>query len=333
MKSGYVVTFGEVLMRLSAPHFTRLGQTETLTLGYGGSESNVAVGLCNFGVPTVHVTRFPENDFGQAATQHLRHFGVDTRHIVYGKERMGLYFFEQGASQRPSRIVYDRFDSSFANIQKGAIDWGMIFKDASRFHWSGITPAISQGAADVCREALQIAVKMGLTVSGDINYRRNLWQYGKTAIQVMPSFIELSHLIVASSVDMANCAAIQGDSFESSCRQLMKSFPNVKKIAATERETTSSSQEKLTGVLWDGKELITSRQYAIAHVVDRVGAGDAFMAGLIYGEMKGMGDLGTLDFATASCVLKHTVAGDVSRVSVEEVDLLIRGENIGKLLR
>ncbi len=333
MKSKSVVTLGEVMMRLSAPGFSRFTQSGTFGVAYGGSEANVAVGLCNFGIPTLHVTRFPDNDFGQAATQALRTFGVDTRFIIYGKERMGIYFSENGASHRASRIIYDRFDSAFSYIQPGMIDWGTVFKGASRFHWGGITPAISQGAADVCYEAIKVAGKMGLMISGDINYRRNLWKYGKTAQEVMPALIELTHLIVADSADMSNCTGIEADSFESSGRQFMKAFPNVQKIAATERETINSSHNKIRGILWNGKELLTSRQYDITQMIDRVGAGDAFMAGLIYGEVAGKADEQTIEFATASCALKHTIEGDVNRVSAEEVETLVQGKNIGKLLR
>ncbi len=333
MKSTRVVTFGEVMMRLSTPVFARFGQTDTFNTVYGGSEANVAVSLSNFSVPTVHITRFPDNDFGQAATRALRSFGVDTRHIIYGKERMGIYFLENGTGHRASRIIYDRFDSAFSFVKPGMIDWGTVFKGASWFHWGGITPAISQGAADVCLEAIKVAHKMGLTVSGDINYRRNLWQYGKTALEVMPSLIELTHVIAAGQADLLNCAGVEGDSFQSASRNFMSMFSGVTKVATVEREIINASHNKIRGILWNGKELQGSHQYDIAHIVDRVGAGDAFMAGLFLGEISGKSSRETLEFATAACSLKHTVEGDVNRVTLLEVEALASGQNIGKLLR
>lgn len=333
MSSKKVVTFGEIMMRLSTPAEERFTQSDNFNIVYAGSEANVAVSLSNFGIPSMHVTRFPENDFGKAATQALRKFDVDTSAIIYGPQRMGIYFLENGAIHRSSRIIYDRCDSAFANIKPGIIDWDTIFKAASWFHWTGITPAISQGAADVCKEAIQSARKHGLIISGDINYRRNLWQYGKTAREIMPVLIESTHTIVAGITDMENCADISGDSFESCCQKFMRLFPAVKRIASTERNSINSSHNKIRGTLWNGKELVTSREYDLTHIVDRVGSGDAFMAGLIYGEITRKTDAGTVEFATAACALKHTIAGDVNLVTVDEVEAVVKGENIGKLLR
>ncbi len=271
------------MMRLSTPGNARFTQAAHLNILYAGSEANVAASLSLFGLKTAHVTRFPDNDFGTAATQSLKKLGVDTSHILYGPQRMGLYFLENGSMQRSSRIVYDRFDSAFAHITPGTVDWNEVFKDASWFHWTGITPAISQGAADVCLEALQVAKKKGLTVSGDINYRRNLWQYGKTALDVMPALIEHTHIVVAGVADMENCANISGDSFEDTCKKFMKRFSNVKKMTTTLRNPISSSHNKLSALLWNGKELLHAKEYDLTHIVDRVGSGDAYMAGLIYG--------------------------------------------------
>src|SRR5688500_1853202 len=209
-----VITFGEIMMRLSTPGYSRFTQAESFNVLYAGSEANVASSLSNFGMSSAHVTRFPNNDLGDAATQTLKRYGVDTQYIVYGDERIGIYFLENGAMQRASRIVYDRFNSAFAHIKKGMIDWEMVFKDATWFHWTGITPAISQGAADVCYEAIQLARKNDITISGDINYRRNLWQYGKTAREIMPALIESTDVIVAGITDMENCVGITGDTFE-----------------------------------------------------------------------------------------------------------------------
>lgn len=328
-----VVTFGEIMMRLSTPGFARFTQAHTFDVVYGGSEANVAVSLAHFGVPTVHVTRFPEHDLGQAATAALRQHGVDTRHIIYGPERMGLYFLENGAAHRASRILYDRFDSAFAHIEPGMIDWETVFQDAGWFHWTGITAAISQGAADACAEALQVARQMGVTISGDINYRRNLWQYGKRAQDVMPALIALCDYVVAGITDFENCLGLSADTFEATVQAAQRRCPSIKKVATTTRESISSSHNTLSGVLCDGRTLHTTPPYELVPMVDRIGAGDAFMAGLIYGWHTHKTDEATLAFATAACAWKHTIAGDVNVASVAEIEALVKGDQVGKLLR
>jgi 2-dehydro-3-deoxygluconokinase len=328
-----VITLGDVMMRLSTPGFARFTQTETFKILYAGSEGNVASALAGWGVPAVHVTRFPENDFGRSATESLRKYGVDTGSIIYGDERLGLYFLENGAMQRSSRIIYDRFDSAFAHIKPGMINWSEVMKDARWFHWSGITPAISQGAADVCKEALLAARKQDVTISADINYRRNLWQYGKRAIDIMPSLIELSDIIVGGVTDFENCLGITASDFEKGCKEVQKKNPAVKKIANTHRESISSSHNRIEGYLWTGKELLKSQQYDLTHIVDRVGSGDAFMAGLIFGWIHEKTDKQTLEFATSSCALKHSIEGDVNVCTIQEIESVLNGENIGKLLR
>src|SRR5687768_2856455 len=222
MNKGKVVTLGEVMLRFSTQAFSRFTQATAFDVTYAGAEANVAASVARFGIPSAHVTRFPDNDLGQAATETLKRHGVDTSAIIYGDERMGLYFLENGAMQRASRIIYDRFDSAFANIQKGSIDWEVVLKDAAWFHWTGITPAISQAAADVCLEALVVAKKRKIPVSGDINYRRNLWQYGKSAADVMPRLIEHCDVIIAGVTDMENCANITGENFEKTCSNFKK---------------------------------------------------------------------------------------------------------------
>ena len=328
-----VITLGEIMMRLSTPGNARFTQASNLNVLYAGSEANVAASLSLFGIKTSHVTRFPDNDFGAAATQTLQKLGVDTSYILYGPERMGLYFLENGSMQRSSRIVYDRFDSAFVHIKPGAVDWDVVFKDAGWFHWTGITPAISQGAADVCLEALQAAKKKGLVISGDINYRRNLWQYGKTALDVMPALIDFTNIVVAGVADMENCANISGDTFQEGCKNFMKRFPNVKKITTTFRDSISSSHNKLSAVLWNGKDLLHSKEYDLTHIVDRVGSGDAYMAGLIYGLITEQTDQQALEFAVAAGAWKHSIEGDVNLATIAEIDALVKGENVGKLLR
>ncbi|HMR58137.1 MAG TPA: sugar kinase [Cyclobacteriaceae bacterium] len=328
-----VVSFGDVMMRLSTPGHSRFGQVQNFEVRYAGSEANVTAALAGWGVGTAHVTRFPDNDFGVAATEVLRMRGVDTAHILYGSERLGIYFLENGAMQRASRIVYDRFDSAFAHIKPGMIDWNEILQDAAWFHWSGITPALSQGAADVCIEAIEAARKYNVPVSGDINYRRNLWQYGKQPIEVMPALISMSDMVVGGITDFENSLGITEKDFESVCKAVMKAYPVIKKIAATERESISSSHNKISALLFSGKTLHKSKMYDLTHIVDRVGAGDAFMAGLIYGWLHAKPDANTLEFATASCALKHSIEGDVNLCTVEEIEALVRDENVGKLLR
>ena len=328
-----VVTFGEVMLRLSTPSFERFTQAKNYNVNYAGAEANVAVSIANFGMNATHVTRLPENDLGLAAQQTLQKFGVNTQHVLFGSERMGVYFLENGSMQRASRIIYDRFDSAFSHIKKGDVDWEEVLKNASWFHYTGITPAISQGAADVCLEAVQAARKQNIPISGDINYRRNLWQYGKSAQEIMPALIELTDIVVAGTTDLENCIGISGDSFEKSCQLTMKKFPNIRKIASTVRESISSSHNKISGVLYDGKKLFNSKQYDLTHIVDRIGAGDAFMAGLIYDILNKKDDQQSLEFATAACAWKHSVEGDVNLATVDDIEGLVRGENVGKLLR
>lgn len=328
-----VVTFGEVMMRLSAVGHNRLEQAGSFQVLYAGSEANVAVSLSNFGISTAHVTRFPDHDFGRAATQALSKYGVKTHHIIYGPERLGVYFLENGAMHRASRIIYDRAESAFAHIQPGMVDWRAVMKGVKWFHWSGITPAISMGAAEVCYEAIAAARKEGALVSGDINYRRNLWQYGKRANEVMPDLINQSDRIVGAIADFENCLGISGLTFGEACQKVMKACPSVKKIAMTQRESINSSHNKITGFLWNGKEMHQSREYDLTHIVDRIGAGDAFMAGLIFSWLSNVTDSQTVEFATAACALKHSIEGDVNLSAKEEVNALVKGENIGKLLR
>ncbi len=328
-----VVTLGEVLMRLTTPGFARFIQAQQYDVNFGGAEANVAVSLRNFGIPAMHVTRLPDNDIGRSAILALRKHNVDTTHILSGEERMGLYFMENGSMQRASRIIYDRFNSAFANISKGDIDWQTVFANASWFHYTGITPAISQGAADVCLEAVQVARKMGVTISGDINYRRNLWQYGKSARDIMPELISLTDIVVAGITDMENCASVTGDTFEKACGQFKKKFPSVQKIATTVRDSISSSHNKISAVMWNGHTVLSSREYDLTNIVDRIGAGDAFMAGLIFGLLVKKDDQASLEFATAACAWKHGIEGDVNLATAAEIDDLVKGENVGKLLR
>lgn len=330
--SKFIVSFGEVMMRLTAPDFQRFTQAEHWDLHYGGAEANVSISLHHMGMPAQHVTRFPDHDLGKAAQQYLMSQGVASAHTSFGEGRLGLYFMENGAMQRSPKIIYDRFDSAFSKIELGAIDWKSILKEASWFHWTGITPALSQGAADVCLEAINTANELGVPVSGDINYRRNLWQYGKRADEIMPALFAGSQYIVAGPEDFRNCLGIQADDFEQACILVKQSFPNVKKIAFTYREVVHATHNKLSGVLWDGK-VFQSPNFDMPSIIDRIGGGDAFMAGLIFGWLKGWQDQQVVDYATAASVFKHSVVGDANVASQEEIENLLSGKNAGKLLR
>ncbi|MBI1770437.1 MAG: sugar kinase [Bacteroidetes bacterium] len=328
-----LITFGEVLMRLSPPGFLRIQQADQFKVIYAGSEANVAVSCAHFGLTTKHVTVLPDDDLGTAAVQQLKLHGVGTDHIQRHEGRIGIYFYENASAVRSPKIIYDRYHSAFANIQSGSVNWDMIMNGADWFHWTGITPAVSEGAAAVCLQALQSAKRNGVKVSGDINYRRVLWQYGKLANEVMPELISYCNVIVGGIEDFKNCLNIDDDQFHSACSKVIAKFPSIKKIASIQRETISSSHQHIQGIMSTGDRQIQTKKYELFPIVDRIGAGDAFMAGLIYGELSGKEDQSILDFATAACALKHTVEGDVNSVSINEVEEVLSGKTTGKLLR
>jgi 2-dehydro-3-deoxygluconokinase len=342
-----VVTFGEIMLRLAPPGFKRFSQASSFEVIYGGGESNVAVSLANYGIPTEFVTRIPNNDIGECAIMEMRKRDVGTQHIVRGGERLGIYFLETGAVSRGSKVVYDRAHSGMATIQKGMIDWEEVFADTQWFHWTGITPAISQGAADACLEAIQMANKLGVTVSTDLNYRKNLWKYGKKPGDIMPELVAGCDIILGNEEDAEKHFDIhpegvdvtQGDSVDakayiSVCQQLMQKFPRCKKAIVTLRGSISASHNSWAGVLYDGKTLFESPTYQITHIVDRVGGGDSFMGGLIYGLLTyGDDSQKALDFAVAASCLKHTIYGDANLVTVEEVEKLMSGDASGRVSR
>lgn len=333
MESRKIVTLGEVLMRLSTPASGRLVNAHQLDINYGGSEANVSVALASWGIPSKHVTRFPDNELGIAATRSLQQAGVDLQHCVTGGERMPLYFFEPGAGERSGKIIYDRFNSAFSSISHGMIKWDEVFRDASWFHWGGITPALSLGALEVCQEALNNAKSRGMVISADINYRRNLWRYGKSAREVMPGLMEKSSIWIAGEEDLKNCLGISSSSFEDACAQAGKLFSGLTGIGWIKREVISSSHHRIQGLWWNRTSVKASRLMELNPIVDRIGSGDAFAAGLIYGHHQKWEEQQMIDYATAACALKHTMSGDVLTASVEEVSDLARQQNIGKLLR
>ena len=341
-----VVTFGEVMMRLATPDFLRFGQSESLTATFGGGEANVAVSLAQFGLPVDYVTRLPENDFGKACLMELRKFGVGVDHIVWGGDRLGIYFLETGAVSRGSKVIYDRAHSAVSEILPGMVDWDDVFDQAGWFHWTGITPAISESAAAVCLEAIQIAGKKGITVSCDLNFRKNLWKYGKKASDVMPELIAGTDIILGNEEDAAMVLGILPEGVEvtsghvdagayvSVSQQIIQRFPRVSKVITTLRGSVSASHNTWSGVLWDGLKLFEAPVYQITHIVDRVGGGDSFMAGLIYGLLTWPDDQQkALEFAVAASCLKHTIYGDFNRVTVEEVMKLMQGDGSGRVAR
>lgn len=328
-----IVTFGEVMMRLTPPGYAKLSQATSFDILYAGAEANVAAALSGWGLHAAHVTCFPDHELGYAARNHLQQYGVEMAFTKFREGRLGVYFNEQGSSLRSPRIVYDRFDSAFANLEASDFDWDKILEGANWFHWSGITPAISASAAAACLEGAQVARKKGIQISGDINYRRNLWQYGKSAVEVMPALIELCDIVVAGTTDFENCLGITAGELETTCERVVKKYPSIKTVITTRRDTITASRNKISGWHWRSTGVKTSREYDLEPLVDRIGAGDAFMAGYIYAALNKWDDQQAIDFATAACALKHTVEGDVNLVSVEEVKGLLAGENVGKLLR
>lgn len=326
------------MMRLSTPGHQRFAQATSLDVNYGGGEANVTAALAHWGMPTRHVTCFPDNDLGRAVGAHLQKLGVDNKGIIYKGNRLGLYFLEVGSSMRASRIVYDRADSAFANLDPAWFDWEALLKDAQWLHWTGITPAISAAAAQACAEAIQMARKMGITVSADVNYRRNLWQYGKTVQEVMPALVAGCDVVVCSEGDAADIFNIQPEkkepnTFISISKQLMERFPQIKQVITTRRETLSATCNKLQGILYNGAAYLETPIYDINPIVDRIGGGDAFMAGFIYGTLHYNTELEALHFAVAASALKHTIEGDVNLVSIDEVKQVMEGDISGRLLR
>ena len=336
------------MLRLATPDYLRFSQAKELTATFGGGEANVAVSLANYGVEVDFITCLPKNDIAAACVGELRRYGVGVNSIVYGGERLGIYFLETGAVARPSKVVYDRAHSSISTIEPGMIDWESVFAEADWFHWTGITPAISASAAEVCLEACRVANRMGVTVSCDLNFRKNLWKYGKTAGEVMPALVECCDVILGNEEDAEkvfgikpegfDVAATEGKveqaAFESVCRQLVERFPRAKKVIITLRGSINANHNTWGGVLYDGERLYSSPRYDITHIVDRVGGGDSFMGGLIYGLREFAGDdERALRFAVAASALKHTIYGDFNLVTVAEVENLMRGDGSGRVSR
>jgi 2-dehydro-3-deoxygluconokinase len=335
-----VVTFGEIMMRLATPGHLRFSQSPHLELIYGGGEANVAVSLANYGLKARFVTRLPKNDLAQSAVNELRGLGVCTDFIVRGGERMGIYFIETGASQRASKVIYDRAHSAISEIKPGEVNWDQVFEGAKWFHWTGITPALGDSAAAVTREACQAAKKHGLTISTDLNYRKKLWSREKAG-QVMGGLMEFVDVCIANEEDAESVFNIKGaevtsgqiehGQYEDVAGQLTDRF-HFKQVAITLRESFSASHNGWSAMLYTGGKSRFSRRYDIS-IVDRVGGGDSFGGGLIYALLRGDGPDKAINFAVAASCLKHTISGDYNRVSLEEVETLAKGDASGRVQR
>ncbi len=341
-----VVTFGEIMLRLSPPGFLRFSQAQSFDVVYGGGEANVSASLAGFGIATDFVTRLPKNDIGQACLRFLRAQGIGTDKIVWGGDRLGIYYMEMGAVSRPSQVIYDRDGSSFATITPGMVNWQAALADADWFHWTGITPAISRGAAEACQEAVQAASAAGVTVSCDLNYRAKLWNWGLKASDVMPELVRYCSVAIGNEEDAEKVLGIkapgadvtsgkvEAEQYRSVCEEMVRRFPNLKTVAITLRGSLSASHNTWSGILWHDGKMFVAPEYDITHIVDRVGGGDSFMGGLIYG-LKTYGDdmQSALNFAVAASALKHTVFGDFNLVSVSEVKKIMGGDVSGRVSR
>jgi len=336
--------FGEIMLRLKAPGLERFFQSPMLEATYGGGEANVAVSMANFGVASEYITVLPDNVLGDECIKELRRFGVDTGKIKRAKGRMGIYFLEGGANQLPSKVIYDRENSSIALAKPGDIDWKKAFEGVSWFHITGITPAISQSAADLSLESVKAAKAAACTVSCDLNYRKNLWKYGKTAAEVMGELVKYADVIIANEEDCQKALGISLDmdvsggkldpkKYEALTKSVLEKYPSLKMIAVTLRESHSADNNGWAGCLNDRQEFFLSKQYEITDIVDRVGGGDAFAAGLIYGLNAYKTKQDALGFAVAASCLKHSIIGDFNRVSVKDVETLMGGDASGRVQR
>lgn len=337
-----IVTFGEIMLRLSPPGFQRFVQAKGFDAFYGGGEANVAFSLAQYGLETSYVTKLPKNPLGQAAANELRRYGVNTDSIIWDKERLGIYFCEKGAAMRPSVVVYDRAESSIAKAKKGDFDWKEIFKDAQWFHFTGITPALGPNVAEVCLEACQAAKKIGVKVSCDLNFRKNLWTSAE-AKETMTKLMPYVDILVANEEDAEKVFGIKAENtnvetgsldvegYKAVADKLASSF-GFEMVAITLRESISASDNGWSGILYDGTQFYQGPNYMI-RIVDRVGGGDSFCAGLIYSLISGYEPQEAINFAVAASALKHTIEGDFNVVDVEEVRKLMKGDASGRVQR
>jgi 2-dehydro-3-deoxygluconokinase len=340
-----IVTFGEIMLRLASPGAERFLQSPRFGATFGGGEANVAIALASFGLTAVYVTALPEkNPIADAAIAELRGLGVDTSQVIRGKGRMGIYFLEGGANQRPSRVVYDRENSTIALAKPGDIDWKKSFDGACWFHLTGITPAISASAAELALEGMRKARESGISVSCDLNYRRNLWKWGKSAVGVMTELAKVSDVIIANEEDVqmalgmgtstgVKSGELDPKQYQKLTGEVLAAYGNLRAIAITLRESNSASHNGWSACMNDRKKFMMSRHYEITNIVDRIGAGDSFAAGLIYGMLRLPTSQEALEFAVAASCLKHSIPGDFTRSSVDEVNALLKGDASGRVQR
>jgi 2-dehydro-3-deoxygluconokinase len=339
-----VVTFGEIMLRLKSPGFERLVQSPVLEATFGGGEANVAISLANFGVSVAFVTALPKNEIGDSCIQELRKWGVDTAGIIRATGRMGIYYLENGANQRPSIVIYDRSDSALALASPSAFNWDAVFEGADWFHITGITPAISKSAKELSFEAVKAAKAKGLTVSCDFNYRGKLWKYGQKATEVMPDLVKYCDYGIANEEDCQKSLGVTVDvkvesgkleieKYKALTDKVLDIYPDLKAVAITLRESVSADENGWAACLNDREKFYLSKKYEITDIVDRVGGGDAFAAGLIYGLNTYNSKQDALEFAVAASCLKHSVLGDFNRVSVAEVEKLKGGDTSGRVQR
>ncbi len=337
-----VVTFGEIMLRLAPEGYYRFVQAENYGATYGGGEANVAVSLANYGLDAAFVTKLPDHDIGQAAINSLRRFGVDTTGITRGGDRVGIYFLEKGASQRPSKVIYDRAGSSIATATTADFDWDKLLEGADWFHFTGITPALGDDVAAICLEAVKAAKARGITVSCDLNYRKKLWTREKAG-QVMAELCQYVDVCIANEEDAADVFGIRAadtdvtrgevnhEGYKQVAEQLKARF-GFEKVAITLRSSISANDNDWAAMLYDGNDFYFSKQYRM-HIVDRVGGGDSFGGGLIYASLSGYGPQETIEFAVAASCLKHSIEGDFNQVSVDEVTRLAGGDGSGRVQR
>lgn len=337
-----VVTFGELMLKLSPQGYGRFVQSSQFNVEYSGAEANVAVSLSNYGMPAKFVTALPKHELGDAAVNALRRYGVDTSYIVRSDKRLGIYFAEKGASQRPSKVIYDRADTAISKVKPTDFDWDVIFDGVEWFHFTGITPALSDGLAGICLEACRVAKAKGTTISCDLNYRKKLWSRER-AKEVMTELCQYVDVCIANEEDAADVfgitaensevdnGVIDSQSYASVARQLQQRF-SFQKVAITLRESISASDNNWSAILFDGQRIYTSRKYAI-HIVDRIGGGDSFGAGLIYGLTQYGEPQKALEFAVAASCLKQTIEGDFNLVSISEVENLLNSNGSGRIIR
>jgi 2-dehydro-3-deoxygluconokinase len=337
-----VVTMGEIMLRLSAPGFKRFSQSDSFDVVYGGGEANVAVSLANYGLDAHFVTKLPKHEIGQCAVDSLRKFGVQTDYIARGGDRVGIYFLENGASMRPSKVVYDRANSAISEAEVSDFNFDEIFKDAEWFHFTGITPALGEKAAYLTEEALKAAKRHGVTVSVDLNYRKKLWT-PEQAKKVMTNLMQYVDVCIGNEEDAEKVLGfkpghtdvtkgeLELEGYKDIFKQMKEQF-GFKYVVTTLRESHSASDNSWSALIYDGNEFYHSKRYDI-RIVDRVGGGDSFAGGLIYGLISGRDFKQALEFAVGASALKHTIPGDFNLVSVEEVETLIKGDASGRVQR